>query len=78
MPGEEHEPYPWEVRVSPLDAVTIEIAWCPACQVDCTVEITALEGDPCPVAVCVDCGSGMETWWEPELIEVSHRCIKAS
>jgi hypothetical protein len=48
--------------------VTIEIAWCPECQADCMVEVVALAGDPEPVAVCVDCGLGVETWWLPGLL----------
>ncbi|MFN2495564.1 MAG: hypothetical protein ABR608_06625 [Pseudonocardiaceae bacterium] len=28
----------------------------------------ALAGDPGPVAVCVDCGLGVETWWVPGLL----------
>ncbi|MGH4013716.1 MAG: hypothetical protein ACRDSL_07230 [Pseudonocardiaceae bacterium] len=58
--------------MSPHDAeyrrVIIEIAWCPGCRADCTVEIVTLPGDPAPVAVCVDCGLGVETWWSPELL----------
>ena len=45
--------------------ITIEIAWCPGCRADCTVEVVVLAGDPAPVAVCVDCGLGVETWWLP-------------
>lgn len=43
--------------------IVVEVAWCPACHADCTVEIVTLEGDPGPVAVCVECGLGVETWW---------------
>jgi hypothetical protein len=51
--------------MSAHDAITIEIAWCPECQADRTVEVVALAGDPGPVAVCVDCGLGVEIWWSP-------------
>ncbi|MGH4011702.1 MAG: hypothetical protein ACRDTH_26645 [Pseudonocardiaceae bacterium] len=51
--------------------VSIEVAWCPACRADCTVEVIALAGDPEPVAICVSCGLGMETWWLPGLLPAS-------
>ena len=47
---------------------SLDVAWCPGCRADCTVEIVALAGDPGPVAVCVDCGLGVETWWSPGLL----------
>ncbi len=63
---------PAEVCVSRRDAVdrqvSIEMAWCPACRAECTVEIVALADDPAPVAICVDCGLGVETWWLPGLL----------
>ena len=77
-PAEELQPYQREVRMSPLNAVTIEIAWCPACQADRTMEIIALDGDQWPVAVCVNCGIGMETWWLPESITEARPGAKAS
>ncbi len=52
--------------------VSIEMAWCPACRAECTVEIIALAGDPAPVAICVDCGLGVETWWLPELFTTTY------
>ncbi|MGH3898054.1 MAG: hypothetical protein ACRDTA_07310 [Pseudonocardiaceae bacterium] len=64
--------------------VSIEVAWCPACQADCTVEVIALAGDPGPVAICVGCGLGVETWWLPELFATGHevdgtsRSVRAS
>ncbi|MGH3794368.1 MAG: hypothetical protein ACRDSP_05715 [Pseudonocardiaceae bacterium] len=65
--------------MSPHDAVTVEIAWCPGCQTDRTVEVVALAGDPGPVAVCVDCGLGIETWWSPELSSTARpRVARAS
>ena len=63
---------PAEVCVYRRDAedrqVSIEMAWCPACRAECTVEIMALAGDPAPVAICVDCGLGVETWRLPGLL----------
>jgi len=58
--------------------VAIEVAWCPGCQADCTVEIVTLAGDPGPVAVCVDCGLGVETWWLPELLPNTRLSVRAS
>jgi hypothetical protein len=52
--------------------ISTEVAWCPACRADCTVEVIALAGDPGPVALCVDCGLGVETWWLPELLATTH------
>jgi len=64
--------------MSPLNAVTIEIAWCPACQADRTVEVIALDGDPWPVAVCVNCGIGVETWWSAELVTQARPGVRMS
>ena len=47
--------------------ITMEIAWCPDCRADCLVEVFTVAGDPSPVAVCVDCGLGVETYWSPGL-----------
>ncbi len=64
--------------------VSIEVAWCPACQADCTVEVIALAGDPGPVAICVGCGLEVETWWLPWLFPTGHevdgtgRSVRAS
>jgi Zn ribbon nucleic-acid-binding protein len=69
------------VRVStheiPERQVVIEVAWCPACQADRTVEVVTLDGDPGPVAVCVDCGLGVETWWMPWLIATSGPYVRS-
>lgn len=46
-----------------VQQVGIEIAWCPGCGVDTTVETVVLPGDPGPVGVCCDCGEGIELWW---------------
>lgn len=66
---------PAEVCVSRRDAedrhISIEVAWCPACRADCTVEIIALPGDPGPVAICVGCDLAVDTWWLPGLLPMS-------
>jgi hypothetical protein len=67
---------PAEVCVSRRDAegwrVSTDVAWCPTCRADCTVEVIALAGDPGPVALCVDCNLGVEIWWLPELLTTTH------
>jgi hypothetical protein len=72
---------PAEVSVSRRDAedrqFSIEVAWCPACRAECTVEIVALAGDPAPVAICVDCGLGVETWWLPGLLTTTYEVEEA-
>ncbi len=44
--------------------VSVEVAWCAVCRQDCTVEIVQLLGDPAPIAICLDCGHGVELWWQ--------------
>ena len=59
--------------------ITFEIAWCPGCRADCTVEIVTVDDDPFPVAVCVDCGLGVEIYWSAGVVEPSRPGIaKAS
>lgn len=45
-----------------------DAAWCSLCRAECAVEVIQLVGDPAPVAVCLDCGSGVECWWDPALV----------
>ncbi|MQA15266.1 MAG: hypothetical protein GEV09_14180 [Pseudonocardiaceae bacterium] len=56
-------PDPHNQRIGDDQQVGIEIAWCPGCRADVTVETVTLPDDPAPVAVCVDCGGGIELWW---------------
>jgi len=58
--------------------VTVEIAWCSGCRLDCTVEIIRLPGDPSPVAVCLECGGGVELWWQPVARPGAVRSAQAS
>ncbi len=44
--------------------VGIDIAWCPGCRAETTVETVTLRGDPGPVAVCLACGDGTEMGWD--------------
>lgn len=58
--------------------VAAEIAWCPGCRADCPMEIVVLPDAPGPVAVCADCGLGVETWWSPELLVRAPELLSAA
>jgi hypothetical protein len=47
----------------------VEVRWCPGCDADRTVEMVRLASDPEPVAVCTECGCGLEAWLSTELVE---------
>jgi transcription initiation factor TFIIIB Brf1 subunit/transcription initiation factor TFIIB len=47
----------------------VEVRWCPGCHADRTVEMVRLASDPEPVAVCTECGVGLEAWLTTELVE---------
>lgn len=57
--------------------VRVELAWCPGCRLECTVEIVQLLSDPAPVAVCLECGGGVELWWQLPTVP-GHRWSAAS
>lgn len=40
----------------------IDVHWCGQCDADRTVQIMHLAGDPEPVALCTDCGCGVDLW----------------
>lgn len=40
----------------------VEVHRCPECATDRVVQIVQLTGEPGPVAVCADCGAGVELW----------------
>jgi len=46
----------------------VEVRWCPGCHTDRTVEMVRLVSDPEPVAVCTECGVGLEAWLTTELV----------
>ena len=48
----------------------VEARWCPGCEADRTVEMVRLASDPEPVAVCTECGVGLEAWLATELVEL--------
>ncbi len=48
--------------------VVVDTGWCPLCRAECTVEVIQVAGDPGPVAVCLDCGGGVECWIDPDLL----------
>lgn len=45
--------------------LAVELAWCPGCDTERETEVVLLAGDPAPVAVCLDCGCGVEIRWQP-------------
>lgn len=47
----------------------VEVRWCPGCHADRTVEMVRLASDPEPVAVCTECGVGLDAWLTTELVE---------
>lgn len=47
----------------------VEVRWCPGCDADRTVEMVRLTSDPESVAVCTECGVGLESWLTTELVE---------
>lgn len=49
--------------------VRIELAWCPECQVDCFMEVVVLADDPGPVAICADCGLGVDLRGLPGMLD---------
>ena len=51
----------------------VEVRWCPACHADRTVEMVRLASDPEPVAVCTDCGTGLDAWLTAELVDRTDR-----
>jgi hypothetical protein len=51
----------------------VEVRWCPGCNADQTVEMVRLASDPEPVAVCTECGVGLEAWLTTELVEWRRR-----
>lgn len=52
-----------------VDVLGVEVRWCPGCHADRTVEMVRLTSDPEPVAVCTECGIGLEAWLTAELVE---------
>jgi hypothetical protein len=56
----------------------VEVHWCAQCRAERTVQIVQLAADPEPIAICVDCGTGVDMWLSAELVEpparpASHR-----
>jgi hypothetical protein len=56
----------------------VEVRWCPGCHADKTVELVRLASDPEPVAVCTECGVGLEAWLTVELVEQRTRSTSRS
>ncbi len=49
----------------------VEVHWCHECGTDRTVQIVQLTGDPFPVAVCADCGTGLALWLSAEATDAT-------
>ena len=47
----------------------VEVHWCAQCRVESTVQIVQLATDPEPVAMCTECGAGVDMWLSAELVE---------
>jgi|GEM_PF-3879963 len=47
----------------------VEVHWCTHCEADRTVQIMQLSGDPEPVAVCTECGGGVDMWLVAGLVD---------
>jgi hypothetical protein len=58
-----------EVQVLGVEVLGVEVLWCPGCHADRTVEMVRLAADPEPVAVCTDCGVGLDAWLTADLVE---------
>lgn len=50
------------------EQIITDAAWCSLCRAECAVEVVWLVDDPGPVAVCLDCGSGVDCWFDPTLL----------
>jgi hypothetical protein len=51
----------------------LEVAahWCHECDAERTVEIVQLVSDPRPVALCAECGVGLDLWLDTERVVVA-------
>jgi hypothetical protein len=47
----------------------VDVHWCAQCRAECTVQIMQLATDPEPIAICVDCGAGVDMWLSAEVID---------
>jgi hypothetical protein len=47
----------------------VEVCWCMGCRAERAVQIVQLAADPEPVAVCTECGVGVDMWLSAELVE---------
>jgi len=47
----------------------VEVHWCAHCRAESTVQIVQLAADPEPVAMCAECGAGVDMWLSAELFE---------
>jgi len=47
----------------------VEVHWCTQCRAERTVQIVQLASDPEPIAICVECGAGVDMWLSAELVD---------
>jgi hypothetical protein len=47
----------------------VEVCWCAGCRTERAVQIVQLATDPEPVAVCCECGAGVDMWLSAELVK---------
>jgi hypothetical protein len=47
----------------------VEVHWCLQCRAERTVQIMQLATDPEPIAVCVECGAGVDMWLSADLVD---------
>jgi hypothetical protein len=47
----------------------VDVHWCAQCRAECTVQIVQLTCDPEPIAICVECGTGVDMWLSADLVE---------
>ena len=51
----------------------VDVHWCAQCGADRTVHIVQLAADPEPVAMCAECGAGVDMWLSAELVDPPYR-----
>lgn len=57
----------------PVTQLGVETHWCHECDAERTVEVIQLTADPQPVALCTECGTGLDLWQAPERVVVVAR-----
>lgn len=47
----------------------VEVHWCVQCCAERTVQVVQLATDPEPVAMCCECGGGVDMWLSADVVE---------